>query len=51
MQSAAANVPEDLWKVIVVLDKPGQGISDVTENTMAFAIDIPNIDPAKDEIT
>jgi DNA/RNA non-specific endonuclease len=42
------NVPERLWKVVIVLDKPGQTIADVDENTMAFAIDLPNIDPEKD---
>lgn len=44
------NVPDRLWKVILVLDTPGQGIADVTANTIAFAIDIPNIDPAADNI-
>ncbi|MEO0848372.1 MAG: DNA/RNA non-specific endonuclease [Cyanobacteria bacterium J06648_1] len=44
------NVPDRLWKVVVVMDKPSQTIADVDENTMAFAIDIPNIDPDKDTI-
>ncbi|MEO1671960.1 MAG: DNA/RNA non-specific endonuclease, partial [Cyanobacteria bacterium J06631_2] len=44
------NVPERLWKVIVVMDKPGQTIADVDEGTMAFAIDIPNINPVDDPI-
>lgn len=42
------NVAERLWKVILVLDRPGQSIADVTSNTMAFAIDIPNIDPEQE---
>jgi endonuclease G, mitochondrial len=47
-QGFKINVPDRLWKVVLVLDKPGQGISDVTSSTMAFALDIPNIDPATD---
>lgn len=43
-------VPNHLWKVIVVMDQPGQTIADVDENTMAFAIDIPNINPDDDAI-
>ncbi|MEL7418320.1 MAG: DNA/RNA non-specific endonuclease [Cyanobacteria bacterium J06555_3] len=43
-------VPNHLWKVIVVMDQPGQTIADVDEDTMAFAIDIPNIDPDDDAI-
>jgi DNA/RNA endonuclease G (NUC1) len=35
-------VPENVWKVVLVLDKPGMGISDVTENTLAFALYLPN---------
>ena len=42
------NVPDRLWKVVLVLDRPGQGLADVTANTMAFAVDIPNINPAND---
>ncbi|NES94131.1 MAG: hypothetical protein F6K32_02710 [Desertifilum sp. SIO1I2] len=42
------SVPERLWKVVLVLDRPGQGLADVTSNTMAFAVDIPNINPAND---
>lgn len=42
------NVPDHLWKVIVVMDEPGQTLADVNENTMAFAIDLPNIDPEND---
>jgi DNA/RNA endonuclease G (NUC1) len=36
------SVPENVWKVVLVLDKPGQGISDITEDTLVFAIRLPN---------
>jgi endonuclease G len=42
------NVPERLWKVVLVLDEPGQSAADITRNTMAFALDIPNINPRQD---
>ncbi len=49
------NVPSHVWKVVLVLDRPGQGIADVTANTLAFAIDLANpviFDPnAVDPIT
>lgn len=32
------------------MNSPEQGIADVTANTMAFAIDIPNINPADDPL-
>ena len=38
------SVPSHVWKVVLVMDKPGLGIQDVTENTVAFAVDIPNTD-------
>ncbi len=41
-------VPEHIWKVIVVMDNPGQTIADINQNTIAFAIDLPNINPATD---
>lgn len=31
-----------LWKVVLVMERPGQGIADVTKNTIAFAVFIPN---------
>jgi large repetitive protein len=34
-------VPQDLWKVVLVLE-PGQDLRDVTENTVAFAVQMPN---------
>jgi endonuclease G len=35
------SVPEHTWKVVLQLE-PGQGIADVTRDTIAFAVDIPN---------
>jgi DNA/RNA endonuclease G (NUC1) len=35
------SAPSHTWKVVLVLE-PGQGVSDVTKNTIAFAVDIPN---------
>lgn len=36
------SVPESVWKVVLVLDRPGQGIYDVTKDTLAFGIYLPN---------
>ncbi|MBH8562268.1 DNA/RNA non-specific endonuclease [Nostoc sp. CENA67] len=35
-------VPARTWKVIVVLDTPGSGVSGVTTNTRVIAVDMPN---------
>ena len=35
-------VPDNTWKVIVVLDKPGQGVRGVSENTRVIAVDVTN---------
>jgi len=35
-------VPARTWKVIVVLDRPGLGLSGVNNNTRVIAVDIPN---------
>ncbi|MEJ1937690.1 DNA/RNA non-specific endonuclease, partial [Nostoc sp. NIES-2111] len=35
-------VPARTWKVIVVLDRPNNGASSVTNNTRVIAVDIPN---------
>jgi DNA/RNA endonuclease G (NUC1) len=35
------SVPEHTWKVVLQLE-PGQGVADVTRDTIAFAVDIPN---------
>jgi DNA/RNA endonuclease G (NUC1) len=40
--SNKVSVPENVWKVVLVLDKPGLGISDLTKETLAFAVRLPN---------
>ena len=35
-------IPRTTWKVVVILDRPGTGISGVTANTRVIAVDIPN---------
>jgi endonuclease G, mitochondrial len=35
-------VPARTWKVVIVLDTPGSGVSGVTTNTRVIAVDIPN---------
>jgi len=35
-------VPTSLWKIVVVLDKPGLGLSGVTSNTRVIAVNTPN---------
>ena len=35
-------VPDNIWKAVLVLDKPGSGIFDVGENTLAFGLYLPN---------
>lgn len=35
-------VPSSLWKIVVVLDKPGLGVKGVTANTRVIAVNIPN---------
>jgi len=35
-------VPKTTWKVVFVLDSPGSGVSGVTQNTRAIAVNIPN---------
>ncbi|MEO1378361.1 MAG: DNA/RNA non-specific endonuclease, partial [Cyanobacteria bacterium J06635_10] len=41
-KKTVVNVPDHIWKVVLVLDKPGQGISDVTKDAIAFGIYLPN---------
>ena len=41
-QQPNVNVPAHVWKVILVLDHPGQGLADINSNTLAFAIDLDN---------
>jgi endonuclease G len=35
-------VPSNTWKIVVVLDKPGEGIEGVSSNTRVIAVDMPN---------
>jgi large repetitive protein len=35
------NVPSHVWKVVLIMDRPGQGVTDEA-STLAFAIDLPN---------
>ncbi|MDZ7996204.1 MAG: DNA/RNA non-specific endonuclease [Nostoc sp. EspVER01] len=42
ISSKGINVPENVWKVVLVLDKSGAAISDVTKDTLAFGIYLPN---------
>ncbi len=35
-------VPDQVWKVIVIMDKPGLTAKDVTTNTRVIAVDMPN---------
>lgn len=37
-------VPSRLWKIIVVLDQPGQGLAAISSNTQIIAVDMPNRD-------
>jgi DNA/RNA endonuclease G (NUC1) len=39
--SSTINVPDYAWKVILVLNSPGQSVSDVTRDTLAFAVYMP----------
>ncbi|MEH2247828.1 DNA/RNA non-specific endonuclease [Nostoc sp.] len=45
-------VTKNVWKVVLVLDKPGQGISDVTNDTLAFALALylPNVNKNQAQI-
>ncbi len=37
-------VPQQTWKVMAVLDRPGQGVRGITSNTRLIAVMIPNSD-------
>ncbi len=39
----AVTVPESVWKIVVVLDKPGLGVKGVTKTTRVIAVKMPNI--------
>ncbi|MCU0525455.1 MAG: DNA/RNA non-specific endonuclease [Elainella sp. Prado103] len=36
------SVPAQLWKIVVILDRPGLGIGDITEDTPVIAVMMPN---------
>jgi endonuclease G len=42
------SIPAKTWKIIIVLDQLGQGISNVTSRTRAIAVDIPNVQGIKE---
>ncbi|OUL24039.1 nuclease [Nostoc sp. RF31YmG] len=35
-------IPKFTWKIVVVLDKPGSGLKDITASTRVIAVNIPN---------
>jgi len=35
-------IPQSTWKIIVVLDSPGSGLTGITANTRVIAVNIPN---------
>jgi endonuclease G, mitochondrial len=39
---AKVTIPKSTWKIVVVLDKPGAEIKDITSNTRILAVNIPN---------
>lgn len=41
-------VPERTWKVVVVSDRPGLGVSRITNSTRVIAVDMPNRQGIKD---
>jgi DNA/RNA endonuclease G (NUC1) len=36
------SVPNSVWKVVLILDRPGTGIAEVNQSTLAFGIHLPN---------
>jgi endonuclease G len=42
ISSGKVTVPTKTWKIIVVLDRPGQGVAGVTANTRVIAVEMPN---------
>ncbi|NEQ96558.1 MAG: DNA/RNA non-specific endonuclease [Cyanothece sp. SIO2G6] len=42
-------VPAFVWKVVVVLDKPGLGTEGVVANTRVIAVNVPNADQVDDD--
>ena len=45
------NTPANIWKVIVVMDKPGQGLADINTNTKVIAVNMPNVEPQLTGVT
>ncbi|BAC88016.1 DNA/RNA non-specific endonuclease [Gloeobacter violaceus] len=43
------SVPSYVWKVIVVLDYPGQGVGGVNTNTRVIAVEMPNVQGIRDD--
>jgi endonuclease G len=41
--SGGINVPDEFWKVVVVLPQKGMGASDVNANTEVIAVEVPNV--------
>jgi endonuclease G len=42
-------VPSRLWKVIVVLDQPGQGVAGISTDSVVIAVDMPNRNNLSDD--
>ena len=42
-------VPRSTWKVIVVLDKPGQGLAGISKNTRVIAVNVTNRQNTSDD--
>ena len=36
------SVPQSVWKIVLVNNQPGQGIQDITKDTLAFAVNLDN---------
>lgn len=45
----AVTVPASLWKIVVLLDKPGVGIQGISEKTRVIAVNMPNTTGIKTE--
>lgn len=44
LSSGKVRVPQRTWKIVVVLERPGLGVSGVTSRTRVIAISVPNED-------
>jgi endonuclease G, mitochondrial len=45
--SGSQVVPATTWKVVLVMDRPGGGLSDIGQNTRAIAVVVPNMQGIK----